>query len=87
LPKIYAFTTNEEKLKFLQAYTQVYLKEEIWIEPFIHKLDPFRKFLEVCAQCNGKIINVAGLANDVGVDAKTINAYFSILEDTLMVFF
>lgn len=87
LPKIYDFNTEEEKLRFLQAYTQTYLKEEVWIEQFIRKLDPFRKFLEVCAQCNGKIINVANLANDVGVDAKTINAYFSILEDTLIGFF
>ena len=87
LPKIYDFNTEEEKFQFLHAYTQTYLKEEIWIEQFIRKLDPFRKFLEVCAQCNGKIINVANLAYDVGVDAKTINAYFSILEDTLIGFF
>ncbi|MFT3741559.1 MAG: AAA family ATPase [Gammaproteobacteria bacterium] len=87
LPQIYDLTTDEEKLKFLQAYTQTYLREEIWIEQFIRKLDPFRKFLEVCAQCNGKIINVNNLATDVGVDPKTINAYFSILEDTLIGFF
>lgn len=87
LPKIYDYTTDNEKLRFLQAYTQTYLKEEIWLEQFIRKLDPFRKFLEVSAQCNGKIINFANLAQDVGVDDKTIKQYFSILEDTLIGFF
>ncbi len=75
---------DEQKAHFLRAYTQTYLKEEIWMEQFIRKLDPFRKFLEVAAQANGDAINLANIARDVGVDGKTIKEYFSILEDTLM---
>ncbi len=84
---VYKMQTLEDKTKFLQAYAQTYLKEEIWLEQFIRKIDPFRRFLEVSAQCNGKIINFSNLAKDVGVDDKTIKQYFSILEDTLMGFF
>lgn len=84
LPKVFEFTTDEEKRQFLQSYALTYLKEEIWAEQFIKKLDPFRRFLEVAAQCNGKIINYANIARDVGVDDKTIKNYFSILEDTLL---
>jgi len=63
LPSIvYSMKTEEEKLQFLQAYSQSYLKEEIWMEQFIKKLDPFRRFLEVSAQCNGQIINFANLS-------------------------
>lgn len=87
LPAISYMKDEDEKIRFLQAYTQTYLKEEIWLEQFIRKLDPFRKFLEVSAQCNGKIINYANIARDVGVDDKTIRQYFSILEDTLIGFF
>jgi len=87
LPKIFDFGADEEKLRFLQSYTQTYLKEEIWMEQFIRKLNPFRKFLEVSAQCNGKVINFANIARDVGVDDKTIKEYFSLLEDTLIGFF
>ncbi len=87
LPKIYDFTNDEERLRFLQSYAQTYLKEEIWIEQFIRKLNPFRKFLEVSAQCNGKVINFSNLARNVGVDDKTIKEYFSLLEDTLIGFF
>lgn len=83
---IHKMHTEEDKSNFLRAYAQTYLKEEIWLEQLIRKLDPFRKFLEVSAQSNGQIINNANIANDVGVDDKTIKQYFSILEDTLMGF-
>lgn len=83
---VYKMQTDADKTNFLQAYAQTYLKEEIWLEQFIRKLDPFRKFLEVSAQSNGQILNLSNIANDVGVDDKTIKQYFSILEDTLMGF-
>ena len=84
LPKLFSFETDEERILFLQAYALTYLKEEIWAEQLTKKLDAFRKFLEVAAQCNGKIINYSNIARDVGVDDKTIKEYFSILEDTLI---
>lgn len=84
---VYKMQTPEEKTSFLHAYTQTYLKEEVWLEQFIRKIDPFRRFLEVSAQSNGQIINFSNIARDVGVDDKTIVQYFSILEDTLMGFF
>lgn len=87
LPRIYSLTSDDDKTKFLQAYTTTYLKEEIWGEQFIKKLDPFRQFLEVAAQSSGKIVNYANIARDVGVDDKTVKEYFSILEDTLIGFF
>jgi predicted AAA+ superfamily ATPase len=83
---VYEITSDKNRIHFLQAYAQTYLKEEIWLEQFIRKIEPFRKFLEVSAQCNGQILNVANVARDVGVDDKTIKQYFSILEDTLMGF-
>jgi len=35
---------------------------------------------------NGKIINYAKIARDLGVEDKTIREYYSILEDTLIGF-
>ena len=87
LPKIIDHETTEKKKRFLYAYTTTYLKEEIWAEQFIKKLDPFRYFLEVAAQSNGKLINFSNIANDVGCDIKTIQNYFTLLEDTLLGFF
>lgn len=87
LPKIYSLTEDNDKEEFLRAYSNTYLKEEIGDEQLVRKLPPFRRFLEVAAQCNGKIINYAHIARDVGVDEKTIREYFQILEDTLIGFF
>lgn len=87
LPKIYQYQDDRQKKKFLQAYARTYLKEEVWFEQLIRNLDPFRFFLEVAAQCNGKIINYSNIARDVGVDYKTVENYYSILEDTLLGFF
>lgn len=84
LPRLFSFEADEERILFLQAYALTYLKEEIWAEQLTKKLDAFRKFLEVAAQSNGKIINYSNIARDVGVDDKTIKEYFSILEDTLI---
>ena len=87
LPKIFSLEEDSEKSEFLRSYADTYLKEEIWNEQVIRKLQPFRRFLEVAAQCNGKIINYANIARDVGVDDKTIKEYFFILEDTMIGFF
>ena len=87
LPEIYSYQTHEEKHLFLNAYAHTYLKEEIWGEQLIRELDPFRRFLEIAAQSNGKIINYLNIARDVGVDDKTIKSYYSILEDTLIGFY
>lgn len=86
LPKITQFKTAEEKTAFLNSYALAYLKEEIWAEHVIRQLDPFRKFLEIAAQTNGQIINFSNIARDVGVDTKTVQSYFQILEDTLIGF-
>lgn len=86
LPGLSALTTEEERLGFLRAYALTYVKEEVWGEQLVRHLDPFRRFLEVAAQSNGKIINMNGIARDVGVDSKTVQAYFHVLEDTLVGF-
>jgi predicted AAA+ superfamily ATPase len=86
LPGLLKFDSREEKNSFLRAYALTYLKEEIWGEQTVRKLDPFRKFIEIAAQCNGKILNFTHIARDVGVDTKTVQSYFQILEDTLVGF-
>ena len=86
LPKVLQLERDTSKLHFLQSYAHTYLREEIWEEQFIRDLEPFRRFIEVAAQMNGKIINVSNIARDVGVDDKTVKNYYSLLEDTLLGF-
>jgi predicted AAA+ superfamily ATPase len=56
-------------------------------EQLVRDLDPFRDFLEVAAQRNGKIINFSRMAIDVGVSDKTIHSYLQILQDTYIGFY
>jgi uncharacterized protein len=86
LPKIVQFSSADDRKRYLQAYALTYLKEEIVAEQVVRRLDPFRHFLEIAAQSNGRIINFSNIAQDTGVDTKTVQSYFTILEDTLVGF-
>lgn len=84
LPKLCELKESEEKERFLESYCHTYLKEEVVAEQLVRNVRPFRKFLEVAAQQDGEVVNYSKLARDIGVDDKTISAYFEILEDTLV---
>lgn len=87
LPAIFTYKTEQDKKRYLQAYIQTYIKEEILIEQLVRNIEPFHSFLEVAAQCNGEIINYSKIAREAQIDSKNVERYFSILEDTLLGFF
>lgn len=87
LPSLTGMESAERKNRYLEAYARTYLKEEIWNEHIVRKLDPFAQFLEIAAQMNGRVLNFASIGRDAGVDTKTVQSYFQILEDTLLGFF
>lgn len=71
---------------YLKAYVGTYLQEEIKAEALTRNLSGFVRFLEVVALCNGEEINYANISSDCGVAARTLEAYFGILDDTLIGF-
>jgi uncharacterized protein len=87
LPTLNKLDAEKDKQQYLMSYAHTYLKEEIKGEQLVRNLDPFRRFLEVAAQCNRKIINFANIARDVGTSEHNVREYFSIIEDTLLGFF
>lgn len=87
LPKVVFSEGNEQRRAFLKTYVQVYLKEEIRVEQLVRDIDPFRDFLEVAAQMNGKILNFSKIAKEIGVSDKSIHSYFQILQDTHIGFY
>jgi len=84
LPQIFELESNSDKAGFLKAYTETYLKEEIITEQIVRNLPPFRRFLDVAAQMNTKVINYSNIAKDILSDPKTVSGYYDILEDTLL---
>lgn len=86
LPGLLEHPSPEGRWDYLRSYVTTYLKEEIISEQLVRKVDPFRDFLPVAAQCNGTILNFSKIGKDIGVDDKTVHSYFKILEDTLVGF-
>ena len=64
----------------------LYLKEEIKQESLVRNLNAFQRFLEVAALTDGEMVNYNNIAQDCGVNSKTVASYFDILEDTLIGF-
>lgn len=87
LPRIFSLKTRGEKKAYLRSYGLTYLKEEIQTEQIVRRIDPFREFLEVAAQTNGRVLNASKIARQIGADVKTVQSYFQILEDTWVGFF
>jgi uncharacterized protein len=87
LPEVHTAKSDEAVREYLNAYVGTYLQKEIQEERWVRQLAPFRKFLSIAAQMNGKIINKSKLAREIGVDDVTVANYFEILEDTLIGFY
>ncbi len=85
LPEAFLASGSDAK-EYLNSYVATYLQKEIQQEQWVKNLEPFRKFLAVAAQMNGKILNKASIAKQVGVDPSTVSNYFEILEETLVGF-
>jgi predicted AAA+ superfamily ATPase len=75
---------SAEPRRTLEAYVQLYVREEIKAEAVARNLPAFLRFLPVAALCHGQTINVSGLARDAATSRTTIDGYVSVLEDTLL---
>jgi len=81
IPRHYMVQNPWERLR---GYIGVYLNEEIREEAITRNLKTFSHFLEVAAQSNGETLVYKNIAQDCGIDHRTVKDYFSILEDTLV---
>ncbi|MCY4486380.1 MAG: AAA family ATPase [Deltaproteobacteria bacterium] len=84
LPLSVTSPVRTDKVEFLDAYVETYLKEEIQQEALVRNLDSFYRLLSVAGLMSGQLLNIANIARDVGVARSTVQGYFSILEDTLL---
>lgn len=83
LPLIWAAA---EPKRVLEAYVQMYLKEEIRAEAAVRNLPGFLRFLPIAALFHGQVLNTSGVARDSGTPRTTVGGYLDILEDTLLTF-
>ncbi len=81
IPRHYMINNPWERFR---AYIGVYLNEEIREEALSRNLKSFSRFLEVAALSNGEMIVYKNIAQDCGIDHRTVKEYFEILNDTMI---
>ena len=67
-------------------YYRTYVERDVRKLITLKDLSLFEKFLKLLAGRVGQLMDYSSLANDVGVDAKTIRNWLSILEASFIVF-
>ena len=72
---------------FYPSYIQSYMERDVRSIVNIGNLLSFRTFLGIAAGRIGQIVNYTSIANDVGMDQKTIQRWFSVLEASFIIFF
>ncbi len=83
LPRIY-----QQKMRPSTAYSnyyQTYVERDVRLLINLKDMTVFEKFLKLMAGRVGQVISYSSLANDVGVDQKTIKHWLSILEASFIV--
>jgi predicted AAA+ superfamily ATPase len=74
----------EDKKAYLASYISTYLREEVLQEGLARSIASFSKFLEVASFSQAGVINASGIAREAGLDRKTVEGYFQIVEDLLI---
>lgn len=80
---------HEEKLdprRFYNGYLQTCVERDVRALIQLRDLSAFQKFLVLLAGRIGQIVNMASLANDVGVSANTLRQWLSVLKASYLVF-
>lgn len=85
LPAISLESNNKVADKMLRDYVELYLQEEVRAEALVRNVGIFHRFLELAAIESGRIVNFSKISKDVGVSYHTIQSYYAILEDCLIV--
>lgn len=84
LPKIFSAESEEDKMDYLRAYTQTYLKEEIQQEALVRNLPSYIRFLKHLALNNGQVLNLSNISREASISRAPLENYMGILTDTLL---
>ncbi len=83
-PRIY--DQDLDPTQALADYFETYVERDLRQLVQIKNLSSFQKFVKLCAGRVGQIINLNGLASDVGISHTTVREWMIILEASYIVF-
>ena len=84
LPRIY--DQNQRPNTAYANYYQTYIERDVRQIIQLKNASLFDRFMRLLAGRTGQVMNYQSLASDVGVDAKTVREWLSILEASFVVF-
>lgn len=71
--------------KWMASYIQTYVQRDVRLLRNITSLGDFNRFISLCANRAGQLINREEMARNIGVDTKTIQAWLSVLESSYII--
>ncbi len=77
-PEVYA--RDLAPSRFYSDYVATYLERDVRQALNVRSLRDFDRFLRLCATRSGQLLNMNGLASDVGISPNTVGAWLSVLE-------
>jgi predicted AAA+ superfamily ATPase len=86
LPPVFLSETGADKIDLLNAYVDIYLREEIQAEGIVRQIGSFSRFLDMAASQFGEIVNYSSVARECQQAVMTVKTYYEILVDTLIGF-
>lgn len=75
---------SENPVEVLRSYAALYLREEVQMEGLVRNIGNFSRFLEAISFSHASILNISNVAQECGIERKTVEGYVEILEDILL---
>lgn len=75
-----------DRADILNAYSFVYLEEEIRREALARDWGAFVRFLRLAAAESGRIVNYASISQETGISQPTVKSYYQLLQDLFVGF-
>ncbi|MCL1865525.1 MAG: ATP-binding protein [Spirochaetes bacterium] len=85
LPEL-ALNADFDWADFYADYIKTYIERDVRTLTQVADEDSFYRFMTVCAAMSGQLLNLANLANDVGISVTTAKRWLSVLKTSGIVY-
>lgn len=83
-PPVHEAAASPEQ--WLNAYIETYVERDMRQLINVHDTDRFHRFLKLCADSVGQLVDMTRIGSDCGIDQKTVKAWLAILETGFIVY-
>ena len=84
-PRLY--NENIDPIHFFPYYIEIYLQRGIRLLKNVENLTTFTRFVKLCANRIGNILDLSSLANDANISVNTVKSWLSLLEASYILYF